>query len=154
DYGYENVFYILRIYLSGAVCIIITKGGSFMRNNATLLKFIIPSLIGILMFIFPISLDGETTIPVAFLANILNESLGFDKVVLIVVIIINISALFTLIFSWIYRPKNAFLANLFTVNPVWVILRIVGAVFSIMAIMTVGPEAVNSDVTGGMLLND
>src|SRR5699024_858738 len=106
------------------------------------------------MFIFPISVDGETTIPVAFLANILNESLGLDKVVLIVVIIINISALLTLIFSWVYRPKNAFLANLFTVNPVWFILRIVGAVFSIMAIMTIGPKAINSDVTGGMLLND
>ncbi|WP_017549137.1 YjiH family protein [Salinicoccus carnicancri] len=125
-----------------------------MRNNATLLKFIIPSLIGILMFLYPLNIDGETTIPVAFLANLLNESLGYDTIVLIVVIIINISALLTLIFSWIYRPKNAFLANLFTVNPMWVILRTVGAVFSVMAIMTVGPEAINSDVTGGMLLND
>src|SRR5699024_10621606 len=103
-----------------------------MRNNATLLKFIIPSLIGILMFIFPISVAGLSTIPVAFFANLLNEPLGLDKFVLIAAIIIYISALFTLIFSWIYRPKNAFLANLFTVNPVWVTLRIVGAVFSIM----------------------
>ncbi|WP_411842028.1 YjiH family protein [Salinicoccus sp. HZC-1] len=125
-----------------------------MRNNATLLKFLIPSLIGVLMFLFPLSIDDETTIPVAYLANLLNDSLGIDTVVLIVVIIINISALLTLIFSWIYDPKIGFLSALFRTNPVWVILRLLGAVFAIMAYMAVGPEAINSDVTGGMLLND
>ena len=67
-----------------------------MHKRATLFKFLIPSLIGVFMFLFPMkNADGDTTIPVAYLADALNELIGYDNVVLIVVILINISALLT-----------------------------------------------------------
>ncbi|TVT29736.1 YjiH family protein [Salinicoccus cyprini] len=125
-----------------------------MHRTATLFKFLIPSLIGILMFLFPIQVDGETTIPVAYLANGLNELLGANTVILIVVILINISALLSILFSWVIEPGSEFIRNLFRTNPIWVILRAVGAVFALMTYIAVGPEAIISDVTGGMILND
>ncbi|MFC3418420.1 YjiH family protein [Salinicoccus hispanicus] len=125
-----------------------------MHRTATLFKFLIPSLIGVLMFLFPIQIDGETTIPVAYLAGLLIDLIGPDNVILIVVLLINLSALLTILFSWIVNPGPEFLKNLFRTNTIWVILRAAGAVFALMAYYMFGPEAVNSDVTGGMILND
>lgn len=125
-----------------------------MQKNVTLLKFMIPSLIGIFMFLFPLNIDGETTIPVAFLSGLINDTLGIDNIILIVVIIICISSILTIVFSWIHKPKSEFLSSIFTMNPLWVVIRLIGAIFAVMAYFTLGPEAINSDVTGGMLLND
>ena len=126
-----------------------------MHKSATLFKFLIPSLIGVFMFLFPMkNADGDTTIPVAYLADALNELIGYDNVVLIVVILINISALLTILFSWVVNPAQEFFRNLFRVNAVWVILRVLGAVFSLMAYFVFGPEFINSENTGGLMLYD
>ncbi len=41
-----------------------------------LLKFILPSLIGFILFIIPIPYDGEITIPIAVLSKVVLASLG------------------------------------------------------------------------------
>ncbi|GAB3061338.1 YjiH family protein [Salinicoccus sesuvii] len=125
-----------------------------MHRTATLFKFIIPSLIGILMFLFPIKVDGDTTIPVAYLANGLIDLLGANTVILILIILITVSALLSILFSWVIEPDSEFLGNLFRTNTIWVILRTVGAIFALMTYIVIGPEAIISDVTGGMILND
>lgn len=126
-----------------------------MRNNVSLFKFLIPSLIGVFMFLFPLQdADGNTTIPVAYIANWILDTLGEEASLIIVVVLIVLSAVFSILFSWIKKPSSEFLSNLFTVKPVWVVLRTLGALFVLMAYFAAGPEVIVSEVTGGMILYD
>src|SRR5690625_2385664 len=113
---------IFSIYFTIKNCIIILKEGIFMNKTATLLKFLIPSLIGVFMFLFPMTdADGNTTIPIAYLAGLLLDILGHEAALTIIMVIIVLSALLTMVFSWITRPESKMLADLFTVTPVWVV---------------------------------
>lgn len=126
-----------------------------MRNTATLLKFIIPSLVGIFMFLCPVrDADGNITIPIAFVANWIIDTMGTDPSILVVLSLIIISAIFTVFFSLIKKPKSEFLTNLFDVKPIWIFFRILGAIFVVLAYLNVGPEMIRSDGTGAMILYD
>ena len=126
-----------------------------MRNTATLLKFIIPSLIGIFMFLCPVrDEEGNITIPIAFVANWIIETMGASPPILVVLTLIIISAVLTVVFSWIVKPKSDFIANLFSVTSIWVIFRLLGAVFVVLAYLNVGPEMIRSESTGSMILYD
>ena len=70
-----------------------------MNNNSksnyrisSLLKFIIPSLIGVLLFMTPFKIEGQFTIPIAFLSNYVVGLLN-DLLPLIVTCLISISAI-------------------------------------------------------------
>lgn len=119
------------------------------------LKFIIPSLIGIFLFMTPIKVDGDFTIPIAVLAGFVEDGLA-SYLSLIMMVIIVLTAVLTLIFR--INPKFAydkpFLNNLFVVSPFWVIVRILAAIFAVMVFYKLGPEAVHSGDTGQMLLSD
>ena len=45
-------------------------------NISSILKFIIPSMIGVLLFIIPVKIEGNFTIPIAFLSNLLVTELS------------------------------------------------------------------------------
>lgn len=126
-----------------------------MRNTATLLKFIIPSLIGIFMFLFPVrDADGNITIPIAFVANWIIETMGESPPIIVVLVLIILSAILTIIFSWVKKPNSKFLSSLFSVTPIWVFLRMIGAIFVTFAYLNVGPEMIRSKDTGSMILYD
>ncbi|WP_088104496.1 YjiH family protein [Halalkalibacter urbisdiaboli] len=118
------------------------------------LAFIIPSLIGIFLFMTPLSMDGEITIPVAFLAGIVQEFFG-DTLPYILTGLLFISAVLAVV-SLVNRDlmKGPFLTALFAVHPGWVIIRVIGFVLAAMTLFKIGPEAIWSDYTGGLLLYD
>lgn len=120
------------------------------------LKFIIPSLIGIVLFMIPIQFEGKMTIPVALLANWLQESLA-EFLPAIATGIMLVTALFTLIAKWV-RPSfmmdRPFLKNLFDVTPFWTITRVLGTIFAVLTLFNWGPEWIWSENTGGLLLMD
>lgn len=118
------------------------------------LKFLIPSLIGILLFMTPITLGGEVTIPVAFFSKNVQALLeGFLP--LIMTILITVTAVITII-TKILKPKfiinNVYLKNLFDVTPVWFATRIIGMIIVLATFFKIGSEAIYSDNTGGLLL--
>ena len=117
---------------------------------SSFMKFIIPSLIGILLFMTPLKIDGSFTIPIAFLSNLLVESLK-DILPLLAVIVISISAIGSII-TKIFRTKNKILNSLFNVTPIWLIGRILGMIIAILSYLHIGPEFIWSDSTGGMVL--
>lgn len=117
---------------------------------SSFMKFIIPSLIGILLFMTPLKIDGSFTIPIAFLSNLLVESLK-DILPLLAVIVISISAIGSIIIK-IFRTKNKILNSLFNVTPIWLIGRILGMIIAILSYLRIGPEFIWSDSTGGMVL--
>ena len=124
-----------------------------LKNN---LKFIIPSLLGILLFMTPIKFNGEITIPIAILSGELVNFLGVTLPSLIT-FIISLSALGSII-AVTLKPKfileNEFLNTLFNLKPIWFIARILGAIFCISVLTGIGPEFILSESTGYFVLHD
>lgn len=99
------------------------------RSNLTA-RFLIPSIIGIILFMIPVKNDGEWTIIVKIIADIIGGALG-GVLPLLCVIIITISAVMSLIA--LGKPKfimdNTILKDTFCTSPIWVAIRVLGAVF-------------------------
>lgn len=120
------------------------------------LKFIIPSLKGILLLMIPFQYEGETTITVALLAGKLTKVLE-GVLPTIILLLISATGIFSLIYR-IFKPgfleKNDFLRSLFHVSNLWLISRLVGLVLVIMVYFKLGPSWIYSDDTGGLILYD
>jgi len=120
------------------------------------LKFFIPSLIGIFLFVTPVNHGGNLTIPVAVLANMLLDFMG-DSSTAVICLLISISAITTLIHR--FRPvkfisENPKLDNLFGVKGFWLRVRMTGFAFALMIFFGTGPEIITGEVTGGVVIYD
>lgn len=129
-----------------------------MKEKYTLkdyLLFIVPSLIGILLFITPVNTGDGTTIPIALLAGWI-ETLLADYLSLIMMLIIVLTAFFSVI-GWLTKgsafAKSAFFKKLFATSLFWTVVRIVAAVFAIMVYFDLGHEAIYGADTGEVLLD-
>jgi nucleoside recognition membrane protein YjiH len=103
---------------------------------------------------FPISYKDEITIPIAILSGLLQDLLG-GTTPYIMTAIITITAIATLITKLAkpsYTKQPGFFNSLLNVSLFWTVTRIVAMVFAIMTLFKLGPEAVWSDATGGLLL--
>ena len=126
-------------------------------KTTNILKFAIPSLIGILLFMFPVPLEEGFTIPVAILAGYLKELLE-PQLPLIMTIIITLTAIVTLLVKGLKKQNSqiikddSFFNSLFNVSPIWTIIRVLGMVLALLTYFQVGPEAIWSEYTGGLLL--
>ncbi|MBD3110068.1 YjiH family protein [Bacillus sp. AGMB 02131] len=119
------------------------------------LKFLIPSLIGILLFIVPIKADGSITIPIAFLSGQIMSAVG-DYIPLTAVIFIVSGAIGT-VFAVLAKPafiiNRPFLNNLLNVSIFWMITRVIGAVIAVLTLWQFGPSWIISENTGDTLLH-
>ncbi len=104
----------------------------------------------------PISYKGEITIPIAVLSGFIQELLA-DWLPAIMTAIIVLTLIGTLVIKTV-RPhilnRSPFLKSLLDVPVIWLIARTLGAAFAIMTLFKLGPEAIWSENTGGLLLND
>ena len=120
------------------------------------LMFLLPSLAGILLFMTPVAWQGDITIMIAVLAKSVQGALA-DQLPAVVTGLIVFSALLTL-FVTLVKParvlNSAFLNTLFNVRPVWLLSRLLGAVFVLLVQFQVGPQLLYSGDTGGLVLND
>lgn len=124
-----------------------------MKNT---LKFIVPSLIGILLFVTPISYNGAITIPVAIMANLLLELINPIVVTLIYLIICisTIPALIHKLFPIKFIKENAYLTKLFEVNWFWLIIRIIAFITSTIVFFNLDIPSINNPDTGIMVMID
>ncbi|WP_036750482.1 YjiH family protein [Photobacterium galatheae] len=125
-------------------------------RNAPWLMFILPSLIGVLLFMAPISINGDITIPIALMAKGI-QSLFEGSLTAIVTTVISMTALCSVLVR-LTKPRfierKPFLANLFKPSLPWFIVQILGAVFANMTFFEVGPAEIYNGNTGGLVLND
>lgn len=122
----------------------------------TLLTFIVPSLIGLLLFMTPINYEGAISIPIAIAAKGLQNLLS-DILTTIILVIVLLTAVMTALqrlFKLSFISSNNFLNALLSVSPMWFLIRILGAVFTVLTFYTIGPEAIYSGDTGALVLND
>ncbi|MBM4969473.1 YjiH family protein [Vibrio parahaemolyticus] len=116
--------------------------------------FFIPSLIGLLLFMAPISYNGDLTIPVAVMAKVIPALLG-DALIAIVTAIIAFMAVASVLCK-IFKPaailRNGFLTGLFNPSPLWLVVRLIGGAAVLMTFFQVGPKAIWEENTGGLVL--
>ncbi|WP_345332641.1 YjiH family protein [Ferrimonas pelagia] len=118
--------------------------------------FLIPSLIGIFLFMTPVSYGGNVTIPIAILAKGTLAQLDSLAVTLVIWVVVASAAITTLV--KLFKPavvmKSPFLQGLFNVSWLWAATRIIGAIAILLTAFSVGPEIIHSEDTGGMVLHD
>jgi nucleoside recognition membrane protein YjiH len=126
------------------------------HNLQTILTFLVPSLIGLLLFMTPISYQGAITIPIAIISKALQNALG-AQLTLIVTLVVVLTSLASLL-TRLFKPKlvldNEFLRTLLNVSPLWLAVRLIGGVFIILTYWQLGPQAITSDSTGALVLNE
>ena len=100
------------------------------RNAKLIAGFLIPSLIGILLFMVPIRYKDNWTIVVKILADMIGVALG-DYLPLLCVIIVTVSAVLGVVS--LKRPSfittYPIVDKTFSTTPVWALIRIIGAIF-------------------------
>ncbi|GAE34040.1 YjiH family protein [Halalkalibacter akibai] len=120
------------------------------------MKFWLPSLIGVLLFLVPISINDKVTIGLGVLADALQGAIA-DYIPFIMTVILCLSAIGSIVVT-LTKPEavkqSPFLNSLFNITPFWLVLRIIGAVFAILILNEVGPEFIWSAYTGGVVLYD
>ncbi|WP_213422594.1 YjiH family protein [Bhargavaea massiliensis] len=133
----------------------VIKGEQVVSKGAAW-KFLIPSLIGVLLFLVPIKWNGEITIGIGVMASgllgwgsewipaFLLGMLGFTAVVTLVAVLAKPA----------FVMDRPFLRNLFVVGPFGVITRLFGFAVGVMAYFEVGPTFISSRATGGVVLFD
>ncbi len=108
------------------------------------------------MFITPIFVDGNLTIPIAVMAKFLLNLMG-DYSMHVIYLLISISAIITLLHKFLKFEsitKNESLNTLFNISPFWLSVRLLGFVIATLIFFGVGPEAVIGGTTGGLIIND
>ena len=120
-----------------------------------LLKFIIPSSIGVLLFLTPIFIDGRATIGMGILVDLLRDATQ-DYLPAFATMLLLVSCLCSTYFSLFRKNKSNIPINqiqqIFTTSPAWLILRILGSLFAVLVLFNIGPEWISSPATGGTML--
>lgn len=124
-------------------------------TGLTWLLFLIPSILGVFLFIVPIPTADGWMVPIALLANLMA---GYIEpvapwIMLIIMLVAAAGSLFSITKRVNESHTVSFFDRLFNVNLFWTIVRVIGAVFAVMVLFQVGPEAVWGPDTGGLLLS-
>ena len=119
-------------------------------------KFLVPSLVGTFLFVTPINQDGNLTIPIAVVANLLLELMG-EHMLTIIWALISVSAIVTILHRFLdlgFLKHNAKLDAVFSVRGFWFWTRMTGFLFANMIYFGIGPDFIIGDLTGGLVIRD
>lgn len=142
-----------------------TKKEMNIKKGKNYLKFIIPSLIGIILFMFPVVNDGEVTIPIAILSNVIGEYIKpYINYILIGVLALSFfGSLLTLILNKCLDKnkeiskedeKKGIWKSLFEVSWLWLVARGVAFVFGCIVLFAKDVTFIASTSTGGLVFYD
>ncbi|MGF1758022.1 YjiH family protein [Photobacterium sagamiensis] len=126
------------------------------NSKANWLMFLLPSLLGVFLFMAPIEYQGTITIPIAVLAK--SVQTVFDGMLTaMITFIISLTAIMS-VFTKLAKPgfitNNNFLGGLLNPTLPWFIVQQMGAVFVLMTYFGFGPEMIHDGAAGGLVLND
>ncbi|GAK08144.1 YjiH family protein [Geomicrobium sp. JCM 19038] len=117
------------------------------------LKFLIPTIIGAFLFLIPLPIDGQWLVLIAVLANSVQSFLE-PMIVELLVAVLFFSGFGSLL-ATMTKPEWLMKSNLHplvVVHPIWLSIRVVGAVFAVLVYFQIGPTVVLHETTGGEVL--
>lgn len=125
--------------------------------------FLVPSIIGIVLFMIPVKYQENWTIAVKILADLIGGAIG-GFLPFLCVVIVTISAIMSVIA--LGKPKfiveRPILNDTFATSPIWVLVRIIGAIFiwlTYLGVATGGDDTgiihmITDPGAGGFVLGD
>ena len=120
------------------------------------LKFLLPSSVGVLLFLCPINYNGNETILLAVITSI--ARVPFEPYILeIIVSIVIIAAIgggYFLIFKPQWKETRPSLNIICQTTPLWFFFRLVGATYAVIVYFKLGPEFIWGEATGYMVFTD
>ena len=123
-------------------------------NNKLFWRVLIPSLVGIFLFVTPVQYEGNISIPIAVAAGIFQNLLG-EYAATVIWAIISASALVTVlhkIFRIPFIKHNPKLDGLFDVKGIWLVIRMLGFALVNMIHFGIGPDFIIGELTGGFVM--
>lgn len=124
-------------------------------STAQVLKFLIPSLLGAVLFLVPMQVNGKFVLGVSILCDIIQGWMN-PFVNQLAILLFAISAALPII-AKVCKPKfiteNKTMRSLFDVSPVIIGVRIVALVYLVCYLFQVGPEFIWNPATGGEAYN-
>ncbi|WP_256625634.1 YjiH family protein [Pseudomonas sp. LPB0260] len=119
------------------------------------LRFLIPSLIGIMLFMMPIEISGRLTVPIGHFIDSVNALIAPYMLAVAVGVAVIPSVITVIVSSFgpLRRIDNRFV-QLFNPGAVWTCVRILGAITMLLVYFKAGPEWIWHKNTGGVLLFD
>lgn len=125
-------------------------------NSKQVLKFAIPSLIGIALFMMPVPYNGSYNIPIAIVTSKFTKLLAPIMPYFVYIAII-ISAVGYILYKTV-QPKfitdHPYIEKLFETTPVYGGIRIFSAMLALMLIFKVGPEFLIGPDTGAFVVDE
>lgn len=123
-----------------------------------ILKFVVPSLLGILFMMIPFSKDGATTILVSVLSSYLNRFLQ-NRVPIHYLVLgcITVSVVLPLVYKWTKAKcfeRFTVLKELADIHWFWIFVRFLGLIFTLSVIFQWGAKPIFSENTGSLVLFD
>lgn len=119
------------------------------NRKHSLAMFLIPSIVGILIFMIPVQFHGTWTILVKILADFISTHLE-TVLPLLCVLILTISSVMAVagLAGASFIHTRPLLKECFSCAPVWVVVRCLGCLFAWLTFLGVGGNAVLSAVSG------
>ena len=117
---------------------------------ANLLKFIIPSLLGVGLFLTPVRFQGNATVILGVLVGQIQAAIGSSMKYATTAIFVSAAAL-TLFYTFApdrWTDGTPRLRSALRTQPGWLVLRVLGGIFSAMTLLQLGPEWIISRKTG------
>ena len=115
-----------------------------------LLRFLLPSAVGVSLFLFPVTIDGNSTILLGVITDMVKLPLAPYAVGIISSLVISaaLGGCYYLLFEPDWEASHPTLYAFCQVEPIWFCLRLVAAVLAVMVYFQLGPEAVWGEDTG------
>ncbi len=113
---------------------------------------IVPSAIGIALFLVPLRYGGDVTIVMGVITSTLEALIG-DRMAWFTTPIFLTGALLSVVFTLGPRSlgqRFPFLHEVFATNAIWLTLRVIAGIGAPMTAFTIGPAWVHGAETGGM----
>ena len=122
-------------------------------NTINLLRFLIPSLAGVILFLVPITYNGEVTLVVNLIIKATKTAMG-SMLLPFVMVVLGFSAAASSIGFLKKDFFSGYWGRLFNVGPVNLAIRVLSFILSVCIYYQIGPEFIWSKNTGGMMLTD
>ena len=124
-------------------------------NTANLLKFILGSAFGVLMFLIPIPQGESFTTLLDFLKTFVKNLFGGSLPYILTVIMITAAVLS--LYDYFCKPdwirNNHYLKKAFSTTPFYLVSKLIGTVVCVMVVFDCGPEFITSIDTGATIVD-
>jgi len=122
------------------------------KNTKTIVKMFVGSIIGIFFFMAPINYNGNMTIPLAFVKNIISNATG--NILPCLTVLFSLLSFLGALYAVFIRNKEhkPYFKECFEVSTFNLCVRGLALIISIMAYWKIGPEFIWNENTGGLMV--